>query len=502
MNRFEERMLDRDLEELLGGERPEDLSGRILTAHSLPRRPSRQRRRMMPVPQGRQSGAPALLGIAISTFALAAVCVFALLLALNRPQPAVPREVAGDNSPRDAAQPGSPAEPGKKSEANEAPPERPSPDMPVKPPAESSEPPKPGPQREAHQPKPPAERPKEPEKPAETVEKPKPPPEETRPPTEQAPTKEPVVVARFLAPAKGVKLQLRYAEGEPWRDAAAGDLHAGVQLRAMHPADLALANGAALRLDGQIQIASADAGLALTLFERGTQAWLDNLGCKCPLTLTYKALSARLESAAAFVETNSLSLEFSCFHGTIEAGGRSLTKGQVATLGEKGLGKAREMTASEREPRLLAGLPARVLLREGFESEPAGGMYGGKLEGGAAKVSGQGGMIAFDIKPALINVPGATLRMRYRVSGCDNIYVQFLGVNVRQQFGNEFAQPKVKQGPWQDFEIRLDSLPSDSGARGQMPAALELGKFQCYLRGKPGCTLEIDWLEVVRVHDK
>ena len=57
-----------------------------------------------------------------------------------------------------------------------------------------------------------------------------------------------------------------------------------------------------------------------------------------------------------------------------------------------------------------------------------------------------------------------------------------------------------KQGQWLELEVRLDTLPYDAAGPGgeKMPLGLKLGKFQCYVRGEKNCTLEIDWLEVVR----
>lgn len=495
MNRFDERMLDRDLEESLGGDAPSDLRDRILAAHAAPVRRRTGRVRVAPAPQGRRASQTAIWGVAVFALSVVAAAVVLWSYVVTRPAQSTPGVAGGaQNAPANV---------------------QPAPSLPVQGANEPArlpkeEAPKPQPQPEEPRPQPPSQpQPQAPPKPAPPSEAPKPPdevekptppseaPKETQPKPTETPKAERAKLGVVLALPKGVKLQVRDSEGENWREAEGEVLCAGTFLKAAHAVDFTLGD-ALVRFEGTLRLDKAEGAIRVDLIERKTQVWCDNLGGRTPLLLGLRDMSAAMNDALAHFEAGSSSLEIACVEGSVSAGSSTLEAGSFAMLSAKGLSRPRELTASERQPRLIAGMAARRLLREEFTEEPAGKLYGGKLKDGVVRAEGQGGLIAFDINPTLIAVKGAKLRLRYRVSDCSSIYVQFLGEDVSRQFGNEFAQRK--QGQWLELEIRLDSLPFDAAGAGgeKMPLGLKLGKFQCYVRGEKNCTLEIDWLEVVR----
>lgn len=496
MNRFDHRMLDRDLEEALGHDVPPDLRGRILAARHSPRRRS-ARLRPLPAPAGRRSRQTALFAAAAISLSVIAALVVLWSYVATRPAAPAPGLAGGANTPAGVS-PALPqpaprvAEPQPQPEA-QAPQSQPAP-RPQKPETLPPSPPQPEPLPE---PAPPGEPPRSPESEVERPAPPLPAPRETEPPPTEAPRPERRQVGAVLALPKGSRLQVRDSANESWREAETPELFAGTFLKISDPADLTLGD-ALVRFEGTLHLGWSEGAVCIDFIERKTRAWCDNLGGRTPLRLGLRQLWAQMDDGVACVEAGSASLEIACIEGTIQAGGATLEAGRFAALSARGLSKPRELTAAERQPRLIAGMAPRRLLREEFTEEPAGKLYGGALKDGLVRVEGPGALLAFDISPALIAVKGAKLRLRYRVTDCSSIYVQFLGEDVRRQFGSEFIQRK--QGPWLELEIRLDSLPFDAAGAGgeKMPTGLKLGKFQCYLRGEKNCTLEIDWLEVVR----
>ncbi len=495
MKRFDERMLDRDLEETLGGDAPTDLRERILAAQGAPQRRRTSRVRPLAAPTGRRSSQTAIWGIAVVTLSIAAAFVVLWSYVVTRPNAPAP-DVAGGgaNAPAKETKP-APVEPAPESNTPvQTPPKeetpQPLPEEPRPlPPSQPDEPPQPIPT-------PPSETPKRPDE----VEKPQPPgetPKETQPKPTETPKVERAKLGAVLGLPKGVKLQSRLNESESWIDVEGSDLLAGTYLKISHPADLTLGD-ALVRFEGVIRLDKAEGAIRIDLIERKTQAWCDNLGARTPLILGLRELSARMNDGAAHFEANSATLDIACVEGSVEAGDSKLASGQFATLSGKGLTKPRALTLAEQKPRLIAEMAARKLLREDFSEEPAGKLYGGALKDGTAKSEGAGSMVAFELSPTLIAVKGAKLRLRYRVTGCTTIYLQFLGEDVSKQYGVELTQRK--QGQWLELELKLDSLPFDAAGPGgeKMPLGLKLGKFQCYVRGDKNCTLEIDMLEVVR----
>ncbi|CAG1000562.1 hypothetical protein PLCT2_03055 [Planctomycetaceae bacterium] len=497
MNRFEDRMLDRDLEESLGGDAPSDLRERILAAHTAPVRRRTGRVRALPPSQGRRANQTAVWGVAVVALSLVAALVVLWRNVATRPSEPAPGVAGGaQNGPANVQL--APKMPAPKT--NEPVPQ-PKVEAPKPQPEALPEEPRPLPPSQPQpeplpRPTPPGELPKPPEE----VERPTPPsegPKETQPKPSPTPKSERVKLGVVLAVPKGAKLQVRESESETWREADGDTLYAGAFLKVAHAVDLTLGD-ALVRFEGTLRLDTAEGAIRIDLIERKTQAWCDNLGGRTPLVFGMREMSATMNDGVAHFEAGSATLEIACIEGTVIAGNSSLESGRFGVLSAKGLSKPRELSAGERQPRLIAGMAARKLLREEFTEEPAGKIYGGTLKDGVARAEGQGGLIAFDINPTLIAIKGAKLRMRYRVNDCSSIYLQFLGEDVSRQFGNEFTQRK--QGQWIEVEIRLDSLPFDAAGAGgeKMPAGLKLGKFQCYVRGEKSCTLEIDWLEIVR----
>lgn len=497
---FDDRMIERDLEEALGNDGPSaDLRERLLAATGAQtgarsasegavasHRPSenagpakvipmRPRRMTAPVPK--RSRAPAWIAAAAAVL----IAVGLIGLAAYQPQPeqeasasaanepVTPKGTVNNpvatpsaNTPAPVPAPEAPRVPAPGPEGNEPAPQ----------PAPQPTPePKPGPAPEpAPQPQP---------KPEEVVEQPKPEPKPEGTEAKPEPAPQPVKVAALLL--GGEKLKCRRGESEPWADYAGGEIHYGLQLKAARPAELRLNDGALLRFDGELELRVDAATVQAVLLARRSELYLDNAGCSALVIRVGDLACSALGVVHAEHEGTAVGL--ACFEGRVDHGAQQLKAGQQAKLGDKGLGKATDIKGAR--PSLVAQAGPRVLVRGDFDDL-----------GGIAKASGDNPDVTTALGDLAV-LAGATLRLRYRVTGGKALYVQLQKSAGDTQYGKWI--PLAKVGDWQELEIPLSDLARDDNKGQGAPVIGEiLRTLRVFAQDGQSPTLEVDWYEVSR----
>jgi hypothetical protein len=334
----------------------------------------------------------------------------------------------------------------------------------------------------------PEERKPEERKPDGSVEDPKK-PEESKPPEHvENPPKEAVVIATVLGKPK---LLLRYAEDEKWRAFEGEELKSGVQLQARANVDLTLKSGALLRFDGEISLKEDGASLESSLIQN--VLYFDNRGCKQPITVGSLKLHATLKDGAALFTEAPGALEIACLEGEVVTAAGNVSAGSMKRLTSRGLGVSKPFTPG----RALADLPSRLLLREDFAKEPAGGLYAGKIADGVAIAKGDGDKVAFRYDPTLTVLPRMALRTRVHVEKAKRLQLELF-----EQGGND--QPWLihltpKQGEWVEVTVKFDDLRLREKPDARLAADTLLRNFKLYVEGDKDASLEIDWVEFVRL---
>jgi hypothetical protein len=466
---FDDQMLERDLHEALGDDGPApELRGRILDAVNGRARPAR----IIPLPK---RGTPwAAYVAAAAALVLAAGAAW---YAMSRPSAPSTITEPGTNPERAADQP--PSQPRPANQQPELPPVVPEPqDPPQKQPQETptEQPQKQLPETPPERPDPEKPQPDEPPLPApepdDVVEQPAPQPDK---PDTQAEPKTRVVAGTLLSDGG---LKFRTSADSPWRDLDGTEIDAGWQLKAAKATDVQLANGGLLRFEGEVQLEAA----SVTTLVRAASLYFDTLGITGTFRVTHGELELSFADSECLLDTSSSAIEVFCFEGRVLCAGESVPGGQRGRLTARSLSGLRELRDVERAPKLLTGMTPRVLA---------------KPEASAAKVSGENSFIEFVLKPELINVTGAELRIRFRGRG-GALYVQAQREAGVAQWGK--WQPLSKQGEWQDWSIPLADLRQDDG-RGDQPAAIgeALRVIKVFIQDGQDAELEIESLEIVRV---
>lgn len=505
---FDDRMIERDLEEALGNDGPSPgLRERLLAATGVrtgarsasegsvaspvaddgshPGKVVAMRPRRITAQVQRRSSAPVWI-------AAAAALVLALGIVGLAIQPKKgPDALAGGNqsieSPRSPSGAGTanlPAEKAPKASGNQSatePGNSPAP-------APKGEPiePQPEPLPVLPQPEPkPAPVPKPgpepaPPKPDDVVEKPKPEPKPDGTEVKPEPAPQPRQIAATLLGAD--KIKARGSDTEEWVDFKGGDVTLGLQLKAARAAELRLADGALLRFEGELVLHEAGGTMQAVLLARRSELYLDNAGCKAAVQI----LAGDLECSALgaiHAEHDGNAILLACYEGRVDHGAQHLVAGHQAKLNEKGLGKAGEVKPPR--PSLVRNAGLRVLARGDFEDQ-----------GGAAKVAGPNADVAAPLGEFVV-LAGATLKLRYRVKGGKALYVQLQKTAGDIQYGKWV--PLAKVGEWQELEVPLAELARDDGKGEGMPVIGEVIRtLRVFVQDGEAPELEIDWYEISR----
>jgi hypothetical protein len=490
VNDNQDRLMDQMIEEAARKNGPPDLRAKIMAAASNQSAP-RNTGKLIALPQRRVR----VLPIAIT--AIAALIVLTVLANIdfvrdlvtranngtraqsastpstgsgqaglpgNAPAPEEPKSVkAPDVSDGSAFPP-----------ANESPQEQPKPDQP-----------KPDEPRKPDEVRKPEEKPPEERKPDGEVEKPRQ-PEETQP--KETPRKEPAVIANVLGKPK---LKLRYAEHEAWSEHDGATLKSGVQLQARGYVDLTLTSGALMRISGEVVLSGDGGKLESSMLK--DELYFDNRGCNQPLTIISQKLRAELKDGAALFSESPGALEIACLDGEVSTSAGVVAAGSMKRLTSRGLGAAKPFAMD----RTLTEIPARVLLREDFDQEPKGGLYGGVIEKGVAMAKGHAEFVAFRFNPTLTVLPRMALRFSVRCSRAQRLQLELF-----EQGGSD--QPWLihltpKQGEWVEVTVKFDDLRLRDKPAARLAADTLLRNFKLYVEGEKDASLEIDWVEFVRL---
>jgi hypothetical protein len=466
MNEFDEQLIDRDLNEALGGDAPApELKQRILASVANPRtrRPSG---RIMPLPAkrtpwGAYVAAAAALAIAIAAFGWAMTRPTTEAKANEQPTPVSEKPIKREGVKPEPIREELPAphptpEPAPESEGNSEPAPKPEP----------TPEPAPEPTPEAA-----------PEKPDEIIEKPEPKPET---PDTQAPKEERRVVA--LVAVEG-KLKYRTRADGNWEKLEGLEIEPGWQLKSDVNSDLTLPNGTRVRFQGELSLDDS----ALTLLGRRTEVYVDNLGLESTLALLRDELRMEMAGSEAYFEASGTGVEIICFEGGVTAGERIGAR-QTAKFSSRGLSGLRDLKENERAPYFMKDMPPRRLYFSGFDAETDG----------IARCKGENSSLTLKLENELANVSGAELRLRFRPTSAGALYLQLQQVAGQKQWGK--WMPLAKDGEWLEWSIPLSELQRDDGrSEALMQAGDTFATINIFIQDGKQAELEIDWLEIVRI---
>ena len=483
MNDNQDRLMDQIIEEAARKNGPPDLRAKIMAAAN--NKAPRTTGKLIALPQRRMR----VLPIAIT--AIAALIVLTVLVNIDIVRELVTRANSGAGAASAGLENKKPPATNRATEepepirapnvsdgsavppANEQPKEQPKPDQP-----------KPEEPRKPDEVKKPEEKPPEERKPDGEVEKPRQ-PEETQP--KETPRREPVVIASVIGKPK---LKLRYADTDKWSDFDGAPLKSGVQLQARGNVDLSMTSGALLRFDGEVSFSGDGKSLDSSLIK--DSLYFDNRGCNQPVTVVSQKLRATLADGAALFTQAPNAIEIACLEGEVVTIAGNVAAGSMKRLSARGLGAAKPFALT----RELMDIPTRLLLREDFEKEPAGGMYGGKISEGIANATGNGEYVAFRFNPTLTVMPRMAVKMRLRVKQAKRLQLEMF------EQGND--QPWLihltpEQGEWVEVTVKFDELRLREKPDARLAADTLLRNFKLYVEGEKDASLEIDWVEFVRL---
>lgn len=329
--------------------------------------------------------------------------------------------------------------------------------------------------------------------------KPKPEEAPTKPDEVEKPKEEPKTevkpverreVGAVIGVEKAARAKIRYGEAEAWRDLTPGEkLLGGAQLQTAAPVDFKL-GAAQLRLEGEIRLEQDHIELIKD------SLYADNLALETKLVVTAGELRAELAGVAVF-DLSSSGLRIDVLHGGAETARGAVMEGMSATLTKSRLGKrnlVRSTLAS-----LLKDMPARAILREEFDTEPKGGLYGGLLTPGFAVSKGGNDTVAFKFEPRHMLLPGEVIRVRFKVSKAKSLLIQMFDEKRNDNFGHEISS--WKNGEWQTLEFRPAAMLDRGSGKVRPQAGTEFVNFQFHIEGAQDALLEIDWIEIVRVEE-
>lgn len=175
----------------------------------------------------------------------------------------------------------------------------------------------------------------------------------------------------------------------------------------------------------------------------------------------------------------------------------AVTEGMSATLTKTRLSK-RALVRSTLA-KLLKGVPARAILREDFDKEPAGSLYGGSLKDGKAVSQGGNDSVAFKFEPRHVLLPGEVIRVHFRASKAKTLLIQMFNEQKNDNFGYEVSS--WKNGEWQTFEFKPSAMLDRESGKVRPQAGTEFVNFQFRIEGPQEALLEIDWIEIVRIEE-
>jgi hypothetical protein len=184
-------------------------------------------------------------------------------------------------------------------------------------------------------------------------------------------------------------------------------------------------------------------------------------------------------------------------HGGVETARGAVNEGDSATLSKSRLSK--RVLVRSTLAKLLKALPARAIMREDFDKEPAGGLYGGVLKPGFAVSKGGNDTVAFKFEPVHRLLPGEVIRVRFRATKAKSLLIQMFDEKKNDNFGHEISS--WKHGEWQTLEFKPSAMLDRGSGKLRPEAGTEFVNFQFHIEGTPDALLEIDCIEIVRIEE-
>lgn len=433
--------------------------------------------------------------VGVSVAALLMLAVFLNLDWFRATFTPVTPQTAQENSPGQTPRQGDRSKPAPSPETNQPTRQPESEPLPELPPEEvvrpEPKPEQPAPESpEAIEPKP---------EPGPSVEEPMPEPAAPKPPegTDVRPEVPKAVVAKLADSTSRVRV--RYGAGD-WTDATPElALNNGVSLSVPRgQAELWLSGGTLLRFDGEISLNRSDALTTVSIESKSVYA--DNLGLSEPLAFTVGELGGAMESGVAVARRDQAALELACVHGAATLGGEPVAPGNERRMSSRSVGAARKFAGS----RLTRDLPARIVFREDFNTEPQGGLYGEgeTIEAGSLTRRGAGNFAAFRYNPTVTVQPGMVLRFKARTRGVTQLQLEvFLDKPADNTCFNQRFKP-AKDGEWQVFETRLADFPDKQDPKKKMSPGQLLRNFKLHIEGANDAIVEVDWVEYARIQEE
>lgn len=293
------------------------------------------------------------------------------------------------------------------------------------------------------------------------------------------------------------KLRVKYEGGE-WADFAGEELFEGVQLMARGNVDLHLAGGGLARFNGELQLQRDGDALGFTVLD--DSLYVDNLETGQAVTVEGAGHPATMDNGIGVFYLVRDDFEVGCIAGALSLVDVKVEPGTTRRASARGVGDAKKLKADS----FLKGIPARVLLREDFDTPPPGGMYqeGERLVNGVVVQENQPGFIAFRYNPTLMVLPGTVLRMRFRTTDVSRLELELftdseitpLKRNEQRMFKHTWKPEK--NGEWTELELRVEEIPERDDPANFPTYGTLLRNFKLHFTGKK---LEIDWVEFVRV---
>lgn len=310
--------------------------------------------------------------------------------------------------------------------------------------------------------------------------------------------RERLVVATVAAGA----LKMRETADDRWAALEDNAIRDGWSLQASRPVELTLPDGAQLRFEGELafSLAADDAPATdtiITLLKRGTECYLDNLGATERTLRDDEHVSLTTSSAAWFKQVVG-GLEIACFEGVVETRHGAVDHGEFARLGDDKLANRRDLRDSDRTPSLLRDLPPRVLLRHDFDATPFE-LQVGAVADGIVRSEGREHSIVLSADATVL--PGATIRIRFRVYDARALYIQIVRTAGREQYGlwRPIDAADLARGDWLVWEIPLAELLRDDGSgREALAPGTPINSIKLFAQDGQSPVLELDSLELLR----
>ncbi len=512
MNDNQDRLMDQIIEEAARKNGPPDLRAKIMAAAGNKAAP-RTTGKLIALPQRRVR----VLPIAIT--AIAALVVLTVLMNIDFVRELVTRSQNGTGAPSASTELDSKKQPASNQATEEPKPVR-APSVSdgsaippaIEPPKEQPKPdqPKPESPRKPDEVKKPEEKTPEERKPEGVVEEPKK-PEETKPPEQvekpkpdgtEVPKPEAVVAHWRHQGQWTYGLRITYpndGRSRPEKDGTRvhGEEEFPVYSGALISAEcfaFTLAGSGKLYLTGAISMVLEGDVLHIEITK--DDFFIDNMGTGKPLKVSMGELSMDVREGAAMFSNTSSGLTVFCTDGQIDAENKAILAGHTATLSKRGLSATREMTKKQWDEPMLGNIPARVMHVETFDEEPEGGIYGGKIDDDILHCKGHGEYVAFRFNPTLKLLPRMAVRFSVRYSKAKRLQLEMF------EQGND--QPWLihltpEQGDWVTVTVKFDELRLREKPDARLSVDTLLRNFKLYVEGEKDASLEIDWVEFVRL---